>query len=52
MGGVGSRDRLCQTSPIPRSPGGDNKCNQPNMAMTTHALLRQLEGHSGEISVA
>ena len=24
MGGVGSRDRLCQTSPIPRSPDGDN----------------------------
>ena len=24
--GWGGPDRLCQTSPIPRSPDGDNKC--------------------------
>ena len=34
-------DRLCQTSPIPRSPDGDKKCQQTNQSWCSIKLIRE-----------
>ena len=49
-GGVGSSgDRLCQTSPIPRSPDGDNKALQnTDTALRTLDAMRVSDGPDGE----
>ena len=49
-GGVGSSgDRLCQTSPIPRSPDGDNNFNE-KMNVGFQKMQREPLAHDRSVS--